>query len=152
MKRSLAIFFSTLTLVACSQPEQVQNVQWQVTDLYTSPEYPSALPDEAAGLATITFGARSLTGSTSCARFQGVAEYDVKDPSQASTVSIKEIVFDPIDEQACVGQRRYVHDTMVEMLHDATFDIKNEPNGTTKVLSKQGDAVDRPGMRLATVS
>ncbi|AZA10696.1 META domain-containing protein [Corynebacterium gerontici] len=150
MKRFLPIVVGALTLVACSQPAQVQNVQWQVTNLYTSPEYPSAVPDEVAGLATITFGARSLTGSTGCARFQGVAEYDVEDPSEASTISVKEIVFDPIDEQTCVGKRLYVHNSMVDMLQDATFDIKNEPNGTTKVLSKQVDAVERPGMRLAT--
>ncbi|GGG80385.1 hypothetical protein [Corynebacterium pelargi] len=139
------------SLGACSQPEPVQNVQWQVTNVYTTPEYPSEVPDSVAGAVTLTFGASSLTGSTGCARLQAVVDYDTKDPSEAKEMTVREIVFDPIDEQQCTGHARFIHDHMVDILHDGRFDIRPEPNSSAKVLLKQSDQFQRPGLRIATV-
>ncbi|AZA08492.1 hypothetical protein [Corynebacterium pseudopelargi] len=141
----------SVCLGACAQPEPIQNVQWQVTNLYTTPEYPSELPDAVAGAVTLTFGASSMTGDTGCARLQAVVDYDTKDPAEAKEMTVREIEFDPIDEKQCTGHARFVHDHMVEILHDGHFDIRPEPNSSAKVLLKQSDQFQRPGLRIATV-
>lgn len=134
-----------LTGCSAAQPEVVDST-WQITNVYTDPGTPSGLPDSVAGTATMLFGDSTVAGFTGCAPFQGRVTF-TKDGEGSKPADADHVEFHDMEikEADCDGKEKFFHDTLSDMLHGG-FSMSRD--GKDLVLTQDGEAIDRPGIRL----
>lgn len=153
---------AVLSLSACgsepaedlSEPLSVAGPLWQVTDIYLEPGEPSSIPPDAAGTVGLLFGESTATGSTGCAPLQARVGYhdagETVPAVEATTVVFEQVEFGPTEED-CAGSDAWSHDKMTRLLESgAEFDLSMS-TPTELVLTRQGEAVDRPSLRLVAL-
>ncbi|AIU33392.1 MULTISPECIES: hypothetical protein [Corynebacterium] len=153
VKVTAALCLLALGLAGCGEKkQQVAGSQWQVTDVYTTPEFPHEVPDAIAGAAVMSFGGSSMTGFTGCAPFQGKISFSAQEkqnvaPQDADRLTVKAVKFQPIDDATCEGRTRYIHDSLVDIIVDASFTVRHDGAGVITLL-RNGNAIDSPAIRL----
>lgn len=142
-------------LAACGgQETAVAGSTWQITGLWTAPGDSGVLPGAAAGRAQLIFGETTVTGHTGCAPLQGTVSFTRDDaPSRAREADA--LTFGAVEVEApaegCEGPVRFVHEELVGLLAPETaFDLRHESE-VELVLTRQGEAVDQPAIRLSAV-
>ncbi|AFM08053.2 hypothetical protein [Corynebacterium pseudotuberculosis] len=140
-------------LTGCGEKkQQVAGSQWQVTNVYTTPEFPNEVPDAIAGSVMMSFGDSSMTGFTGCAPFQGKVSFSAEGkqdvaPQDADRLTVQAVKFQPIDDATCEGRTRYIHDSLVSIIVDASFNVRHDSPDVMTLL-RSGDSVDAPAIRL----
>lgn len=154
MKKAIAALLTLPMLSACATEDPPQNVRhtaWQISEVYVDPETPPAIPREVIGAAVMNFGGQSANGFTGCSSFNGIVSFtrdgDAASPDDADSLDFTTIEFSPTDEQQCVGKIRYMHDALVHMLVEDSFNIRRTPDGAMR-LTVQTDAIEPQGFRL----
>ncbi|AGF73404.1 META domain-containing protein [Corynebacterium halotolerans] len=152
---SAALLATAPVLSACGDRETaVAGSTWQITGLWTTPEDPGMLPDAAAGRAQLIFGEATVTGSTGCAPIQGTVSFTRGgDPSRAREADA--VTFEAVEievpDDSCQGTVRSVHEDLTDLLAPETaYDLRHESE-VELVLTRQGELVDRPVIRLSAV-
>lgn len=141
-----------LTAAGCAQGTRLAESTWQVTAIYTDPEAPAAVPEPAAGLAVVSFGASSLTGVSGCSPIQAGARFsddaaNPASPDKATSVELTAVeIAQPADD--CIGPARHVHDELVAVLTPGEFTI-DRVGDAELVLTHNRGQVDAPAIRLA---
>lgn len=144
--RPLAVLACALLLSACSAPpadgeRPVESTTWSATDIYLSPDSPSALPASSAGAVTLVIGRASATGNTGCAPLQAKVE-----------LTGERLVFDEVHygeaSPTCPELSRGVHDTVTGLIHDAAAFSVDRRGPSEIVLTAETEAVDRPSIRF----
>ncbi|MDO4631260.1 MAG: hypothetical protein Q4A82_03125 [Corynebacterium sp.] len=153
MRRSLCVLWCALMLGACGSQEEIIDTSWQVANVYTTPDYPAAVPDAVAGAVTINFGASTISGFTGCAPLQGTVNFN-REGQPATSVDgdalhVDDIKFRPIDEAQCTGHIRFVHDAIVKFFEHPDFRV-TRPTGGELLLTVRSDNAyeDQPALRL----
>ncbi|ARU46740.1 hypothetical protein [Corynebacterium silvaticum] len=152
-KATAVLCLLAISLAGCGQQkQQVAGSQWQVTDVYTTPEFPHEVPDAIAGAAVMSFGGSSMTGFTGCAPFQGKISFSAQEkqnvaPQDADRLTVKAVKFQPIDDATCEGRTRYIHGSLVDIIVGASFDVRHDGPGVITLL-RSGESVDSPAIRL----
>lgn len=144
---------ATVLLSGCAtEPTaEVMGASWLVTDIWTAPGEPSALPDGAAGRSRLAFGERSVSGHTGCAPLQGTVRFTREgqdaDVESANTLTVDRLEFGDTEEN-CSAAR--VHDQLTGLIEPgAVFDVRHEDRAL--VLTLRTDAVDRPAIGLSSM-
>ncbi|KQB83145.1 hypothetical protein [Corynebacterium oculi] len=140
------------TLAACAaEPGAIAGPTWQVTGLYLDPRDSGDLPASVAGLAAFSFGETTITGSTGCARVQGIVRFS-KDGSDSSAQEADAVTFEQIDvEDApadCQGGAAHVDSALRDLL-TGEYTLA-QPSDAELVLTQRSQAVDAPAIRLTT--
>lgn len=150
-------------LAACgsNEPEEPQvpgndrlmDKNWQAIGIYTSPDAPSMIPEEATEAPTITFGQDAAIGTTGCARFRAEVSYTAHNekvyPEDADTLRIDAIEFDEKSDN-CEGEVAWAHSRLTQLLtDDHEFDITIDSNNQL-VLTLRDGKVDSPAIRYAS--
>lgn len=155
MKRLLTTWAAAavLALSACSaEPTaEVTGTSWLVTDIWTEPGEPSALPPEAAGRARLAFGEHSMTGHTGCAPMQGTVSFTRAgtdtDVQNAHTFTVERL---EVEEPTADCPSAAVHAQLTELIEPgAVFDVRHEDRAL--VLTLRMDAIDRPAIGLSAI-
>lgn len=149
----------TLAITGCSNSENIAYTSWQVTEVYTTPEYPPELPEEIAGSVVVNFGNSTLNGFTGCAPFNATVEFtkaegDQQVPStnsEADHMKIPEVIFGDTEPDSCTGHVLFVHNAMTDFLKAQEFTLSRpaEKEMVVTVFSTDPQAVDQPAIRLA---
>lgn len=142
----LAVIGLTGLVSACAAPQESTGVvgpMWQVTDIYTEPENPSAVPPSAAGAAALVFGETSATGFTGCSPIQASVTFDAEE----SVLTFDEVAI-PAPED-CTGGSAWTHESMSSLVQPGnSFDMRR-PSPSEMVLTLRVDEINRPSLRLA---
>lgn len=155
MKRGLivSIVLAGSVLTACAEPSpSVIGSLWQVTNIWTAPGAPSALPPGDAGHANLIFGEISITGSTGCSAIQGAVTFTSEEQPSAA-VDADTVTFDivEIDPPAADCAHFWTHEQMTDLITPGTsFDIRQDSEAEL-TLTLQGEEVDRPAISLSSV-
>lgn len=115
---------------------------WQIVALHTDPAAPGALPPDAAGKATLEFGAASMRGLTGCAPLRATTT------AEGALLRLDEVeVADPGD---CIGGSRYVHDQLVGLFAAGTTFQVRHLGQREALLRKEGVApgAEAPSLRM----
>ncbi len=153
----LAITCAAVT--ACSDSNTITDTSWQVTDVYTTPDYPAEVPESIAGSVTVSFGNSTITGFTGCAPFNATVEFSRTDgdalvPStsgEADHMRVPEMVSDEQVSDDCTGHVRFIHDALLDFFQSGEFTI-SRPEETEMIITvatADAQAVDQPAIRLA---
>lgn len=150
-----ALLGGALAATACAPPESaVAGSTWQITGLWTSPDAPGVMPDDAAGRARLVFGESTMVGSTGCSPLQGAVTFTREgEPARAENADLLRIDRVESEEpgEGCVGLSRHVHDSLTEMLSEGTvFDVRHDPNAKL-VLTERTGLVDSPAIHLSAL-
>ncbi|QDZ42001.1 hypothetical protein [Corynebacterium sp. sy039] len=144
-----------LALSACAGPEKkITDSTWQVTNVYTTADYPSEIADEVAGAVTMTFGGTTVQGFTGCAPFNAIVSFNNDShntrPEQAQRLSISDIKFRDTDPQQCQGKVQFFHEAIVEMLTYGKFTISHpQPDIMLLTSTKEPEnKLDSPAIKL----
>lgn len=142
---------AALLLAGCSSEPtaEVAGSTWLVTDIWTAPGEPSALPDGSAGRARLAFGERSVSGHTGCAPLQGTVRFTREglesDVESAHTLTVDRLEVGEAEENCSAA---WSHGQLTELIEPgAVFDVRHEERSL--VLTLRTDAVDRPAIGLA---
>lgn len=149
---------------ACSKnsadpPMRIAQRNWQVTGIFTDPEAPTSLPASVTTLPEVTFGERSATGSTGCARFQALVSYhhaeEGEDGEQTSIREANRLRLDNVrmdsPSEDCTGASAWAHGQLSALLAEGhEFEISF---GTSEQLALTliDDRVDSPALRLTSL-
>lgn len=149
MRRGVILL--ALALSACSVEPRVADTSWQVTDIWTTPGDPSALPPQAAGRAWLAFGEQSLTGHTGCVPLQGTVTFTAGEEASlaedAETLRIDRLEIEPA---AADCPARWAHEQLTDLLvPGASFDVHHGERALT--LTLRDGAVDSPAIGLAAL-
>lgn len=141
-------------LSACGNADAlapVAGTNWQITDLYLTPEAPSALPDLIAGRAALVFGERSVAGSTGCAPVQGQVTF-TSDGAESAAADADRVSFDNVQigepAEDCVGRAMFTHRQLSELL-DGQFELARLSDYEL-ALTKVSDEIDAPAIHLSS--
>ncbi|AJE34054.1 hypothetical protein B842_11035 [Corynebacterium humireducens NBRC 106098 = DSM 45392] len=153
MRRAVVALAAGALLVACA-PDPTADVagsSWQVTDIWTTPGEPSALPPQSAGLARLAFGEQSLSGHTGCAPIQGTVTFTrAGEPARTEDADTLRIDHIEGDTAADDCPALHTHEQLRELLAPgAEFDLRHAERELT--LTLRVDAVDRPAIGLAAI-
>lgn len=158
MKKAIVALLTLPMLASCAPEEPQQNVRhtaWQISEVYVDPETPPAIPREVIGAAVMNFGGQSANGFTGCASFNGIVAFtkdgEEASPEDANMLDVRTVEFSPIDENQCVGKVRFVHDALVHMLVENSFDIKRTPDGALRMIAQTED-IDPQGFKLDSLA
>ncbi|WP_075727556.1 hypothetical protein [Corynebacterium aquilae] len=137
-----------VTLVGCSSDAPIEDVTWQITNIYQQ-GYPSDVPDDVAVAPRIIFGYTSVVGDTGCAPFHAHIEYTTDDGTKVEPLSATKARFSDVRvddvRQGCIGREAFVHDSLVSLLpHE--FSIDRQPGKL--LLTQTGPVVDAPALLL----
>lgn len=144
--RRLAIVGLTLALSACSSEpangeRPLEATTWSATDIYLSPDAPSALPAASAGAVTLVFGHASATGNTGCAPLQAT-----------TTLDGDHLTFDEVNygeaSPTCPELALGVHELVTGLIHDGSAFSVDRRGPAEIVLTAETEAVDSPSIRL----
>lgn len=155
MKRELiaSVVLTGGLLTACAEPSPtVVGSLWQVTNIWSTPGAPSALPPGAAGHANLVFGEISVTGSTGCSAIQGAVTF-TSDEQPSSVVDADAVTFDlvEIDPPADDCANAWTHHQLAELITPgASFDLHQESD-VELTLTVQGEEIDRPAIGLSSI-
>ncbi|MCU9519416.1 META domain-containing protein [Corynebacterium sp. ES2794-CONJ1] len=136
MKQRL-LLVGILALSACAPTPTLVGTTWQVTDVFSSADLPSTLPDDNATKVTISFGNSTIVGFSGCSQFTATANYK-KDSApalidEATTVSFSDFSISPQDELVCTAKTRYIHDALQDILTTGPLEI-TRPQPASMVL------------------
>lgn len=144
---------AALLLAGCAvEPTaDVVGSSWLVTDIWTTPGEPSALPDGAAGLARLAFGERSVSGHTGCAPLQGTVHFTGEGAGtgveNARTLTVDRLEVGETEENCHAA---WSHGQLTELIEPgAVFDVRHDDRSL--VLTLRTDAVDRPAIGFAAM-
>lgn len=141
-----------IALVSCSsQPVQLTDSAWFVTDVYTNPEQSSAVSGVVTEQPRIDFGRTSVSGFTGCVPFHGLVSYaNAEGPSDftdAESVSFTDLDFADVPEE-CGGQDLKLHEELTTLLpHEFSLSRKND--GEVLLSQKTGE-LNKPSIRLVS--
>ncbi|QGU05521.1 META domain-containing protein [Corynebacterium comes] len=144
---------ATLLLAGCSSAPtaEVAGSTWLVTDIWTTPGEPSALPEDTAGRARLAFGERSVSGHTGCAPFQGTVRFsregEETDVESAHTLTVDRLEVRETEENCSAA---WSHGQLTGLIEPgAVFDVRHDDRSL--VLTLRTDAVDRPAIGLSAI-
>lgn len=145
-RRAAALISGVAFLAACApQPQHtLADSSWEVVAIYVDPEATGAVPADAAGRVTMTFGSQSITAQTGCAPLQAKAEI-TEDSVSVDRVQVGKLA------DYCIGGSRRTHEQLTAMLTPgAEFDLRRygETGKQEITLTKRTDDVDSPTIRL----
>lgn len=146
-----------LLLAGCSSSESFADSSWQVTEVYTTPDYPPEVPEAIAGAVVVNFGNSTLNGFTGCAPFNATVEFTktegdqqvISTSAEADRMKIPEVIFGD-SEGDCTGHVEFVHTAMMDFLKSQEFNLSRpeEKEMVITVYSADPQAVDQPAIRL----
>lgn len=133
--------------------ERLMDKTWHAIGIYTSPDAPSTIPEEATDAPTIVFGRNAAVGSTGCARFRADLSFSADNqkayPEDADTLAINAIEYDERAE-GCEGEVAWAHSRLTQLLTaDHEFGITIDSNNQL-VLTLRDGRVDSPAIRYAS--
>lgn len=153
-------------LSGCGVESPLSNTSWQVADVYTSPEYPSTVPDSIAGLVSINFGNTTISGFTGCVPLQGIVSFyqDASEKSsspgdpatevKADILRVDSIEFDEVNEENCTGHAQFIHDAMVEFFKASEYSLTRPSDHevilTVRSSDPQARFLEQPAVRLVS--
>lgn len=116
---------------------------WQIVGVYTDPNLPGDLPGDAAGTASLTFGARSMKGQTSCAPLRATIT------AEGTHLRLDEVEID--DAGNCTGGARHTHDQLAGILTPgASFEVRRYGDAEALLTSNRGE-LNSPSIRVMTL-
>jgi hypothetical protein len=147
-----AALLGVVTLTGCADTTiRTVDSTWLVTNIYTSPDEDNVVSNLVVTQPSITFGQRSVTGTTGCTQFQGFVTYTDNggsaDIDDADHITFTELVVDSLPDD-CQGQERLIHQTLVDLL-PGTFEL-NRRSDSEILLVADVDDIDRPSIRLVS--
>ncbi|QNQ90999.1 META domain-containing protein [Corynebacterium poyangense] len=126
---------------ASSPPGNLDNREWQVTNIYSSPSDPNGIPPTLAGKAFLVFGANTLTGSTGCSQIQATVQLS------DTELELRNMELEPADGAPCTGRDLDFHNHMVDILHSGPLEILHL-NASEIVVREKSDQPNPPAIRL----
>ncbi|SDR70639.1 hypothetical protein [Corynebacterium timonense] len=149
-RRAAALVAVSAGLASCSGADEPEKAgapglvgpHWQIVAVYTDPNTPGGLPQDAAGKATLDFGASSMKGLTGCAPLRATTT------TEGDQLRLDEVeVADPGD---CIGGARYVHDQLTGLLAPgATFRVRHlGPREALLTALEASEGVEAPSIRV----
>ena len=136
--------------------DTVVGKQWQVVNLYTTPDAPSAIAKDTTQVPHLSFGEHTMVGSTGCVPFTADVSFrhDEKDSTiwDADSMHVEEVTYeDAAAGPECTGSPQRV-DFLLRNLIATSNDFSYEVNENNQlILTLRTDAVDSPIIRLATL-
>ena len=136
--------------------DRIVGKDWQVINLYTSPDAPSSLPADTAQVPHMSFGEHTAVGSTGCVPF--TAEVSFHKGNKASTIwegdvmRVEKATYEsPPNGEDCEGSVRWADSLMRNLIAEGhEFDFALNPNNQL-VLMLRTDKVDSPIIRMASL-
>lgn len=155
MRNYVAAALAAGMLAGCTSPEPLANTVWQISDVYTTTEYPSQVPDSLAGLMRLSLGDGSFTGFTGCSHIIGTVTYTTaagKDTTidEAATMTPTGVEVQPIEEGKCIGRDRFLHEGVVAVLSAGPLQVERRAAGelVLRAVGDNGPGADQPALRL----
>lgn len=165
--RKLAVMAAALclaTLPGCSSDDApaprgddlIVGKQWQVTNLYTTPEARSAIAPDTAQVPHMSFGEHTVVGSTGCVPF--TAEVSFTEGEKDSTIwDADGMLVEKVDYESvaageeCTGSAQWADKLLHSLIAQGhEFDFKLNQNNQL-VLTLRTDKVDSPIIRMASL-
>ncbi|OFN75040.1 MULTISPECIES: hypothetical protein [unclassified Corynebacterium] len=136
--------------------DRIVGKDWQVINLYTSPDAPSTIPDDTAQVPHMSFGEHTAVGSTGCVSF--TAEVSFHKDDKASTIwegdvmRVEKAIYEsPPRSVDCEGSVQWADSLMRNLIAEGhEFDFSLNPNNQL-VLTLRTDKVDSPIIRMASL-
>ncbi|OFP66170.1 hypothetical protein HMPREF2978_05770 [Corynebacterium sp. HMSC074C01] len=136
--------------------DRIVGKDWQVINLYTSPDAPSSLPTDTAYVPHMSFGEHTAVGSTGCVSF--TAEVSFHKDDKASTIwegdvmRVEKATYESPPRSAdCEGSVQWADSLMRNLIAEGhEFDFALNPNNQL-VLTLRTDKVDSPIIRMASL-
>ncbi|MCS4536082.1 hypothetical protein [Corynebacterium sp. HS2168-gen11] len=129
------------------------NIAWQVTNVYTTPENPSAVPDEIAGSVFLTLGDHTLTGYTGCSPLQGVVAYandaqESASPELPTALTVTTLELDETAVAGCTGKAEYIHQAITNLLTSGSLIIEHNPPHELVLREQNPSGIDVQSLKL----
>lgn len=129
------------------------NIAWQVTNVYTTPENPSAVPDEIAGSVFLTLGDHTLTGYTGCSPLQGVVDYtndaqESASPELRTALTVTTLDLDETAVAGCTGKAEYIHQAITSLLTSGSLIIEHNPPDELVLREQNPSSIDAKSLKL----
>ncbi|MFW9224073.1 hypothetical protein [Corynebacterium striatum] len=165
MKRLLTavMLVATVGLSACGSEdegptprgdERIVGKDWQVVAIYTKPDEPSAIPQNAVSVPQMSFGESSIVGSTGCSPFQAKVSYtegeDAANTRDADLMTIDKVRIDTRPDD-CTGSALWADNLLRNLLaEEHKFEVRLNPNNQL-VLTLDTAEVDSPAIRMVSL-
>ena len=136
--------------------ERVIGKQWQVTNLYTTPEAPSAIAPDTAQVPHMSFGEHTVVGSTGCVPFTAEVSFTEGDKEstiwEADGMHVDKVDYESVpSDEDCTGSALWADKllrTLIAQGHDFDFALNHN---NQLVLTLRTDKVDSPIIRMASL-
>lgn len=144
-------------LVACADESTgtLLDSTWQITHIYSSPEDPTEVPAELAGVPRLGFSQNSMAGYTGCAPLQAQVSFSDADgdsvaAGEAEFVQLNEVITDEIaDDVDCTGTASWVHGHISDLLQTGNrFALDFDAHGELVLRLDDGHPVNSPALRM----
>lgn len=152
-------------LAGCSSAEEepaprgddrIVGKDWQVINLYTSPDAPSSLPADTAHVPHMSFGEHTAVGSTGCVPFTAEVSFHKDDKTstiwEGDVMRVEKATYEsPPRSGDCEGSMQWADSLMRNLIAEGhEFDFALNPNNQL-VLTLRTDKVDSPIIRMAAL-
>ena len=148
---------ATTGLAACADESTgtLLDSTWQITHIYSSPEDPTEVPAELAGVPRLGFSQNSMAGYTGCAPLQAQVSFSDADGAsvaagEAEFVQLNEVITDEIaDDVDCTGTASWVHGHISDLLQTGNrFALDFDAHGELVLGLDDGHPVSSPALRM----